>query len=343
MSSAQDASDTDLSELPKVELHCHLLGVITPALLSRMQSDGDPALVDPKVLQAAYPIFDVTTFKRWIETLKPYQTATADAMRPILAAHISDLIAQRVMYTEIMVSPTMFPGEPGNLLTAFQRWREWALELEQGRIQIEFLMVVPRTLAGDILIRDTQNLLTLGRAGLIVGVALVGVETGESIRRFASALERWRDAGLGIEIHAGEHAGPESVYDALDFGRPHRLGHALAAFQDAELIARIGLEKVHLEFCLASNLRTAAVTHLEDHPARQARRLGLSFSLNTDDPGTFSCSMHDEYRLAADTFGFEAKDFQAIFRDSLAARFQPALRYLSDGWSQTRRMPTANR
>lgn len=223
----------------------------------------------------------------------------------------------------------MFPDEPGRLVTAFQRWREWALDLEQGRIQIEFLMVIPRTLASDMLVRDIHNYLTLGRAGLIVGVALVGVETGESIRRFAGAFERWRDAGLGIEIHAGEHARPESVRDALDFGRPDRLGHAVAAFQDADLIARLQLEKLHLEFCLTSNLRTAAVTLLERHPARKARRLGLSFSLNTDDPGAFNCSMQDEYRLAADTFGFEVADFQAIFRDSLAARFQRALRYLS--------------
>jgi adenosine deaminase len=246
-------------------------------------------------------------------------------MRPILAAHVRSLREQQVVYTELMISPAMFGA--GGLLTGFQRWREWSLEMEEGRIQIEFLMVVPRSLSPEALERDTANFIELRRRDLIAGVALAGPEAGESIGRFETAFLRWRDAGLGIEIHAGEHSGPESVWDALRHGRPDRLGHALSAFQNSALIDYLRASRIHVEFCPTSNVCTGAVESMERHPIGRAREAGLNFSVNTDDPGAFECSLSTEYGRVADNFGFSGGDFSAIFRQSLSARFARNLRY----------------
>jgi adenosine deaminase len=317
-------------ELPKVELHCHLLGVISPALLRGIEREGGGILVQPDVLDAFYPVSSLSSFQRWIDALKPYQTAPPEFMRPVLAAQAASLIAQRVVYAEIMLSPAMFPPEKRALLTAFHRWREWAHKMERGAVQIEFLLVIPRTLAPEALERDTALCIELRRENLIAGVALVGIESGASIERFSSSFLRWRDAGLGIELHAGEHSGPESVWDALEHGFPRRLGHAISAFRDDALLERIRSSGVHIEFCLTSNLRTGAVPDISGHPVRAAKELGVKFSLNTDDPGAFGCSMTTEYQRTADAFGFDCEDFMEIFRNSLAARFAPKLRYLPD-------------
>jgi len=313
----------------KVELHCHLLGVISPSILSRIQRDGGTVLVEPDALAARYPVTDLESFRCWVDALKPYQCPAPELMRPILAAHVQSLIAQNVVYTEIMVSPTMFPSERRLFFSAFHRWREWTSELEQGRIQIEFVAVVPRTLAPELLDRDTATFLELKRQGLICGVALVGPENGESIERFRPAFHSWKEAGLGIEIHAGEHSGPESVWEAIRVANPDRLGHALSAFRDPALIEYIISHGLHVEFCPTSNVRTGAVQKMEEHPMRQARDMGLSFSLNTDDPGAFGCSMESEFEIAASMFGFRTDDFQSVFRASVAARFQPNLKYVT--------------
>jgi len=314
--------------LPKVELHCHLLGVISPGILAELRRKGVPVLVEPDVLAENYPVTDLNSFRRWVDVLKPYQCPAPELMRPILAAHIDSLIAQHVVYTEIMLSPTMFPRENEQFFSAFHQWREWAFTLEKGRIQVEFVSVVPRTLAPELLERDTQTFLRLRRENLICGVALVGPENGESIERFRPAFCSWKDAGLGIEIHAGEHSGPESVRDAIEYGSPDRLGHALSAFSNPGLVEYIMSHGIHIEFCPTSNIRTGAAEKIEDHPIRQARDSGLSFSLNTDDPGAFGCSMESEYETAAEVFGFGTEDFDNVFRRSLEARFEPKLRYL---------------
>ncbi|MBI2887607.1 MAG: adenosine deaminase, partial [Chloroflexi bacterium] len=119
----------------------------------------------------------------------------------------------------------------------------------------------------------------------------------------------------------------ESVWDALEYGRPHRIGHGVAVFQDPRLIERVLRDGIHLEMCPTSNVATGAVDLMENHPVRLARELGLSFSVSTDDPGPFESSMESEYQLLADVFGFEEQDFFRMAEQALAARFQPELRY----------------
>jgi adenosine deaminase len=144
-------------------------------------------------------------------------------------------------------------------------------------------------------------------------------------------LARLREAGVGIEIHAGEWAGPESVWDALENGFPNRIGHGVALFQDPRLVERFQRDRIHVEMCLTSNVKTGSVERIENHPVRQARELSLSFSVSTDDPGPFACSMESEYELLAGQFGFQEHDFEVMTENALNARFQPQLRYAVHG------------
>jgi adenosine deaminase len=98
----------------------------------------------------------------------------------------------------------------------------------------------------------------------------------------------------------------------------------VSLFQESELIALVQERGIHIEMCPTSNLQTGAIERIEDHPIGRARELGLDFSVNTDDPGAFGCSMTSEYRLLVDHFGFTEADFEALYSRSLAARFRPA-------------------
>jgi adenosine deaminase len=134
-------------------------------------------------------------------------------------------------------------------------------------------------------------------------------------------FDLFRGLGLGIEIHAGEFAGPASVWDALQYGAPDRLGHAVAAFEDEALVQTLLERRIHIEFCPTSNLRLGVVRQIEQHPLGVARELGLEFSINTDDPGPFECSLTSEFELVQRTFGFTAGDFERVFQSALRAAF----------------------
>jgi adenosine deaminase len=137
---------------------------------------------------------------------------------------------------------------------------------------------------------------------------------------------RFHEAGVGIEIHAGEWVGPESVWDALNYGFPDRIGHGVSLFEDEKLIALFQEKQIHIEMCPTSNFRTGSVSKLENHPIKRAHELGLNISVNTDDPGPFECSMNSEYDLLQSMFGFTEDDFKVIYNNSIGARFQKNLR-----------------
>src|SRR5699024_3257921 len=82
-----------------------------------------------------------------------------------------------------------------------------------------------------------------------------------------------------------------------------RIGHGISAAQDARLLEHLASHAIPLEVCPTSNLRTRAVGDLTDHPFDRLREPGVRVTLNSDDPGMLSTTLHDENRLARDAVG----------------------------------------
>jgi adenosine deaminase len=321
----------DLQTLPKVELHCHLDGIIDPAMAADIRRADPTYPLDPDHLAQAYPITDFAGFMRWWEFIDPIEGELA-YFAPILERYIARLRAQGVVYAEVMIAAGDLPLDTGAALAAVEALRRRVTTWEDGAIQVEFLVGLGRSKPLSVMESRAARALALHRAGLVVGVALAGPEIGYPVKPFRHLFAQFHDAGLGIEIHAGEWGGPESIWDALEHGYPDRLGHAISLFRDPRLVDVVRERGIHLEMCPTSNLLTGGVARIEDHPIRLARDLGLSVSVNTDDPGVFGNSMQGEYDLLAATYGFTEADFRAIYADSLAARFQPQLRLANTAW-----------
>ncbi|MCA9916118.1 MAG: hypothetical protein KC496_22335, partial [Anaerolineae bacterium] len=197
---------------------------------------------------------------------------------------------------------------------------------ETPDFQIEFIAAIGRQRP----LEESKNVfdlaLDLFQEGLICGFMLAGDEGARPVGDFKPDLKRLHAAGMGIEIHAGEWRGPESVWDALKDGYPQRIGHGVRAFEDEKLVQRLIDEKIHIEMCPTSNVLTGSIDHIHQHPLGRAHDLEMDISINTDDPGVFSCDMSSELQLAADQFGFTQADYETLYEQSLAARFQPQLR-----------------
>jgi adenosine deaminase len=71
-------------------------------------------------------------------------------------------------------------------------------------------------------------------------------------------------------------------------------------------------ERIPLEVCITSNLKTGAVPSLNAHPVRRLFDAGVPITLNTDDPGLFETDLAREFTLAKDIFGFSASELEGI-------------------------------
>ncbi len=81
-------------------------------------------------------------------------------------------------------------------------------------------------------------------------------------------------------------AGPDEVWQVLEYVRPQRIGHGVKAVQDPLLLERLATEGVVLELCPTSNLRTGVVASLEEWRRifKRLHETGVRYCLNTDGP-----------------------------------------------------------
>ena len=134
-------------------------------------------------------------------------------------------------------------------------------------------------------------------------------------------------AGLHLTCHAGEAVGPQSIWAAVNIGA-ERIGHALTAQQDADLIEVLAERQIPLELNVTSNLRTGCCATLEEHPVRRYFEEGLMVTLNSDDPPFFGSNLLDEYVLAHERFEFPLDAMRELAANSIEASFLPPERKL---------------
>jgi adenosine deaminase/aminodeoxyfutalosine deaminase len=156
----------------------------------------------------------------------------------------------------------------------------------------------------------------------VIAFGIGGDERAGPPEWFAGVYAVAAEHGLHLTAHAGETAGPESIWGALNLDA-ERLGHALTAGQDPELIEELAERQVPIEICVTSNVRTGGC-ELVQHPVRRYFDQGLMLTLNSDDPAMFHTSLTEEYAQVQETFGFTDEHLRELARNSFEASFLPA-------------------
>ncbi len=320
----------DVASLPKVELHCHYDGIVDAAMLRALGPRAAAFPVSAEALDAAQPVAGFDDFLAWFNVADP-GSADLAVFASIVGAHVDRLRAQNVRYAEVFISMPRGEDDPDDTPEAALRaFVESVRRHERGEIQVEFLAQVARSATPDRMAAKVERAIELHAAGLIAGLVIAGPEDGHPIRPHYRAMRLAHDSGLPVEIHAGEWCGPESVWDALEYGFPTRVGHGLAILEDDALVRLFRSQQTHVEMCPTSNVKTGAVDGIASHPIRRAFDMGLNVGVNTDDPGAFACSMNSECQLLVDEFAFTADELDALRRNALAARFCAELRVPMD-------------
>lgn len=158
------------------------------------------------------------------------------------------------------------------------------------------------------------------------GVVAFGLVNDEAIgppEAFAEAFAVAKDAGLLSAPHAGELAGPESVWGALEALRPDRLQHGVRAIEDPELVARLADSDIVLDVCPTSNVLLSVYPSLADHPLPRLLDAGIRCSLNGDDPLLFGPVLLPEYELARTEMGLDDDALASVARASITGSGAP--------------------
>ena len=318
------ALDAFITQMPKVELHLHLEGSITPATLLRIAERNKvdlPARDEAGVAQLfQYNNFQefLTVFMVLARSLKHGEDFELLAYE--LGHHLAD---QHVRYAEVMISAFQYYSRGVDLDEVVQGTAAGfaRAQRERGtRVMIAFdygrqFGVETAWKVLEIAVRNRHH-------GLIAW-SIGGDEVHYPPEQFAEVFAAARRGGLRLMAHAGEVVGPPSIWGAVDALRCERLGHGIRSVDDPALIEHLRAHGTVLDISPTSNVRTGAVASIEAHPLRRLFDAGVHVTLNTDDPTFFSTTLNDEYRQAARVFGFTAAELTTLALNGVRAIFLP--------------------
>jgi adenosine deaminase/aminodeoxyfutalosine deaminase len=276
----------------KAELHVHLEGSIKAETLLAI----DPSLSRGEI-EAHYA---GRTFEQFIQGYIWVNRKIEKPQHYALATRhlLERLAAQEVTYAEITLSAGMILWKGQDLSAIYDAiWHE----SQRSSLKTFWILDAVRNLGAEAAMPVAKFALERRGEG-VIAFGLGGDEARGPAEWFRDVFAYARDGGLHRVCHAGETAGPESIWAALAIGA-ERVGHGIAAVRDQALLEKLRESNVPLEVCISSNVCTGVVSSLEDHPVRQIYDAGVPIVLNTDDPAFFHTTLTREYEIAERLFG----------------------------------------
>jgi len=185
-------------------------------------------------------------------------------------------------------------------------WWQWVFDIVRN---------LPDTQAGVL------DIALAAREMGVVALGLGGSEDGYPPELFADTFTRAANEGLHRVPHAGEIAGPQSVWSAIKLLHAERIGHGVRSIEDPFLIEYLRTNSIPLEVCPTSNICLNVYPDYAHHPLRELWEAGVRLTIGSDDPPMFATDLNREYQLLVDEFEFKQTDLERISLNALQASF----------------------
>lgn len=322
---------TDIADfirrLPKVELHLHLEGTITPATLAELSQRHDR---QPMTLTEAAELYRFTDFSGFLDAFKAVTNRLITPADYELAAwRMAERLAEQgVVHAEVFISVGVIYLWRNHDPHCFEPIFE-GLELARERAERELGLTIywifdaVRHFSLEEAERVFRKAIEMKqRYPSIIGIGLGGDERRCGSEPFKELYAVAKAAGLRLTNHAGETTPPTAIWEALEIGS-ERIGHVLSAIADDGLMEELRVRQIGLELNPTSNVRTGVCGSFAEHPLRRYFDAGLLVTLNSDDPAFFGSDLEGEFLLAHAEQGFTVDELRRLASNSIRASFLP--------------------
>ena len=311
---------------PRIDLHRHLDGnarletVIELAREHRLALPADELEALRPHVQILTPLSDLPGFLARVELMASVYADEA-ACRRVAYENVEDAIAEGLDYVELRFSPFFMARahrlDPEAVAAAVVEGATTAAR-ELGQ-RMKLIGILSRTFGPEATRVELEAL--LAHREHIAGLDLAGDEAAWPGSAFVEHFRRARDAGFRITVHAGEAAGPESVWQAIRELGAERIGHAVRAKEDPALVDYLREHRIGIESCLTSNVQTSTVASLASHPLRWFLEQELLATINTDDPAISGIDLEHELEVAAPAAGLTSESIRQAQENAVEVAF----------------------
>ncbi len=311
-----------------IDLHLHLDGSLNPKNIPTMAkmagvdlSDTDESTIRAKMMVEP----DCRNLGEYLEKFDlPLQLLqTSGCIEYAVYELIRDLKAQGLCYAEIRFAP-QFHLQKGltqtQVVEAALRGRNNGIR--DFGISANLILCCMR---GDGNRAENKETVTVAEKFLgrgVCAVDLAGNEAAYPTESFRDVFAIAKEKAIPTVIHAGEAAGPDSVWHALELGAV-RIGHGIRALEDDALMRVLKEKKIYLEMCYSSNLQTKTVDRAEDYPLVRFLSEGIGVTLNTDNLTVSNTALKREYTIVQKQFSLSDGQLKKIVMNSVDGAFLP--------------------
>ncbi|MBR7955464.1 adenosine deaminase [Burkholderia cenocepacia] len=308
--------------LPKVELHCHLLGAVRHdtfvALAERSGAPIERAEIDAFYARGEKPVGVLHVLR----ALDKYLLTQPDDLRRIAYEYLEDAAAHNVRHAEFFWNPTgtvrvsgiAYPDAQAAIVTAI---RDAARDFGIGA---RLIPSIDREQDPDEAVAIVEWM-KANRADEVAGLGIDYRENDRPPELFWKAYRNARAAGFRTTAHAGEFGMPwRNVETAVDLLQVDRVDHGYTIVDNPELCARYAERGIVFTVVPTNSyyLRTLPPEQwAELHPMRKMPGLGLKIHPNTDDPTLHKVDPSEAWELMFSHFGFTVAELKQFMLNGI--------------------------
>ncbi len=314
--------------LPKVELHCHLLGTVRQetfaALVRKHQAPLSREDVEGFYRREGKP----KGVLRVLRALERQVLLEPDDFHRITYEYLQDAAREGVRHAEFFWNPT------ASLRDVDLSYGQMQAGILRGMVEAETDFHISSLLipaidreASAAEATEMVRLMMASRHPAVAGIGIDYRETARPPELFGEAFRMAKANGLRATAHAGEFGTPWSnVATVVDELQVDRVDHGYSVIDNSSLLKRC-VDKGIVFTVVPTNsyyLRTLEPERWAiDHPIRRMIAQGLRVHPNTDDPTLHHISPAGSWELMYSHFDCTAADLKAMLLNGIDGSWVP--------------------
>ncbi|MGY1883863.1 adenosine deaminase [Blastococcus sp. SYSU DS0753] len=313
------AVDAMVAALPKVSLHCHLIGTVAPGTVVELAAKhGVPLGRGVEDLYDHDSYENLGEFLRVLDVVGSVIRDVDDFHRVTYESLTAGGADHNVLYREIQLSP------PGHLGVPYPRILEGVIAgLRDARtdtgIDARLVVGINRERSGAEAVELVQQVIE-HRVDEVVGIGLDYAEVNGPPGRFVGAYRLAGRAGLGRTAHS-ETGPPRHVLTLLDELGCSRIDHGYHVIDDPGITARCVEERVPFT-CTPVSSDIGRYSGSGDGTHTRIRQMvdaGLCVTIDSDDPPMFGTDPTHDFRVLAHALGYRREQLAAFTANAIDA------------------------
>lgn len=307
--------------LPKVSLHCHLIGSVAPQTVLELAGKHG---VEIEGGRDATTLFDHASYESLDEFLRVLDVVGSvirdadDFHRVTYESLTAGGAAHGVLHREIFLSPPGHPGIPYRTIIDGVLAGMRDAETDTG-ITSRMIIGLCRNDTAAAAVELVETVIE-HRIPEVIGIGLDYSEAIGPPERFWKAYRLAGAAGLGRTAHS-ESGPPANIETILDLLGCTRIDHGYHVVDDPAITARCVAERIPFTCTPVSSdigrySGSGDGTHLR---IKEMVDAGLAVTIDSDDPPMFGTDPTNDFRVLARALGYGARELTAFTSNAIDA------------------------